>query len=81
MKIEAITNICGCHTRPMDKEGARWVMAHCPLHEAASDLLAACEKMLEEFDRLGKTTYGGWPEEDVICAVRAAIAKAKEPGR
>lgn len=60
---------CGCHYTT-DDDGIHF----CPMHKAASDLLAACKKLVAGLDRFDGPTLA--EEEEA----KAAIGKAeKEP--
>lgn len=66
---EPMTATCGCEIH-----GAAVLL--CPLHASASDLLAACEVLLEDWLRLTSTTFTEHTAE-VYDTANTAISKAK----
>jgi hypothetical protein len=68
---------CGCEPRVSLDDGTYGctMIAYCPTHAAAPDLLAALEEMVYEFQELAKTL--GSYKVTAVADARAAIAKAK----
>lgn len=94
MNMMSIEWPCGCKAEPggvrLSFDGdakeawpVRWELHHCPLHSAASDLLAACEAGLTELNRYRRK--GAYGDRDsvlynIIEQITAAVFKA-EPKR
>lgn len=72
--IDQIRIACGCKTArepcAIEASGYNPTIEHCPLHDAAGDLLAACKETLNDGTTMRRTR--------LIC--EAAVAKA-EPGK